>query len=258
MSFDIKKPRNRFGCVDTTVGNYPSRDSCTQASAVTTTVCGIINATLCKRKWHWAWIYRLAPPTLSTSLIVQVPFLILLYIVTEKRRVAQRIIRLMWLFLKEARAAITHPPRAHLKSHEPSILSLSYLSPVVNVVLEKAGLSVEICVCFSRANHDNIIIVSIKQLTDVINRCFLSIVFFYGYLWCFIINSVIIWQMSCVIFENDPQMNAGSFIFVLGCGKKNSSLSCYWRNYGSTRSRGETLNDFEYFCPLMRKREPDN
>ena len=26
--------------------------------------------------------------------------------------------------------------------------------------------------------------------------------------------------MSCVIFENDPQMNAGCFFFVLGCGKK--------------------------------------
>ena len=25
--------------------------------------------------------------------------------------------------------------------------------------------------------------------------------------------------MSFVIFENDPQMNAGSFFFVLGCGK---------------------------------------
>ena len=152
VSFDIEKPRNRFGYVDKTVGNYPSRDSCTQASAVATTVCGIIHATLCKRKWHWAWICRLAPPTLSTSSIVQVPFLILLYIVTEKRRVAQKIIRLMWLFLKEARAAITHPPRAHLKRHEPSILSLSYLSPVVNVVLEKAGLSVEICVRFPRAS----------------------------------------------------------------------------------------------------------
>lgn len=44
-------------------------------------------------------------------------------------------------------------------------------------------------VCVFPEPLDNIIIVSIKQLTDVINLCFLSIVFFYGYLWCFIINS---------------------------------------------------------------------
>ena len=44
-------------------------------------------------------------------------------------------------------------------------------------------------VCVFPEPLDNIIIVSIKQLTDLINRCFLSIVFFYGYLWCFIINS---------------------------------------------------------------------
>ena len=50
MSFDIEKPRNGFGSVDKTVSNYPSRDSCIQASAVTTTVCVIIHATLCKRK----------------------------------------------------------------------------------------------------------------------------------------------------------------------------------------------------------------
>ena len=50
MSFDIEKPRNGFAYVDKTVGNYPSLDSCIQASAVTTTVCGIIHATLCKRK----------------------------------------------------------------------------------------------------------------------------------------------------------------------------------------------------------------
>ena len=50
MSFDIEKPRNGFGCVDKTVGNYPSRDSCIQTLAVTTTVCGIIHATLSDRK----------------------------------------------------------------------------------------------------------------------------------------------------------------------------------------------------------------
>ena len=50
VSFDIEKPRNGFGYVDKTVGNYPSRDSSIQASAVTTTVCGIIHAILCKRK----------------------------------------------------------------------------------------------------------------------------------------------------------------------------------------------------------------
>ena len=50
MSFDIEKPRNGFGHLDKTVGNYPTRDSCIQASAVITAVCGIIHATLCKRK----------------------------------------------------------------------------------------------------------------------------------------------------------------------------------------------------------------
>ena len=61
-------------------------------------------------------------------------------------------------------------------------------------------------VCVLPEPLDHIIIVSIKQLTHVINYCFLSIVFFYGYLWCFIINSydLIISQMSFVIFENDP------------------------------------------------------
>ena len=222
------------------MGNYPSRDSCTQASAVATTVCGIIHATLCKRKWHWAWICRLAPPTLSTSSIVQVPFLILLYIVTEKRRVAQRIIRLMWLFLKEVRAAITHPPRAHLKRHEPSILSLSYLSPVVNVVLEKAGLSVEICVRFSRAswqyNH------SFNKTAYWCNQslfsqhCFLlwlPVVFHYKLIWS---NNLT--NEFCDFWKRSLD-ECWQFLFRSGLWKKNSSLSCYWRNYGSTRSRGK-------------------
>ena len=60
------------------------------------------------------------------------------------------------------------------------------------------------------------------------------------------------------MFENDPQMNAGSFFFVLGCGKKIPASLATEGTMAVLAAVEKTLNNFEYLFSLMRRREPDN
>lgn len=64
--------------------------------------------------------------------------------------------------------------------------------------------------------------------------------------------------MSFAIFENDPQMNAGSFFFVLGCGKKIPASLATEGTMAVLAAVEKTLNDFEHLFSLMRRQEPDN
>ena len=53
-------------------------------------------------------------------------------------------------------------------------------------------------------------------------------------------------------------MNAGSFFFVLGCGKKIPASLATEGTMAVLAAVEKTLNDFEYLFSLMRGREPDN
>ena len=53
-------------------------------------------------------------------------------------------------------------------------------------------------------------------------------------------------------------MNAGSFFFVLGCGKKIPASLATEGTMAVLAAVEKTPNDFEYLFSLMRRREPDN